>query len=37
MEISKKHKEIVLSRMQYMEENPEHYLSWDDIESNIKL
>jgi len=37
MDISEEQKKIVLSRMQYMEENPEHYLSWEDIESKIKL
>jgi hypothetical protein len=37
MDISEEQKEIVLSRMQYMEENPERYLSWEDIESKIKL
>lgn len=37
MDISEEQKEIVLSRMQYMEENPERYLCWEDIESKIKL
>lgn len=37
MDISEEQKEIVLSRMQYMEENPERCLSWEDIESKIKL
>ena len=37
MDISEEQKEIVLSRMQYMEENPERYLSWEDIDSKIKL
>ncbi len=28
--------EIVRSRIKQMEENPESYLSWEDIESMIK-
>ena len=36
-DISEEQQEIVLSRLQYMEENPERYLCWEDIESKIKL
>jgi len=35
--ITNEHKEIVLSRLQAMEEHPERCLSWEDIESKIKL
>ena len=35
--ISEEHKEIVRNRMQHMEEHPESCLSWEDIESKIRL
>lgn len=37
IDISEEHKEIVLKRIQRMEEFPESCLSWDDIERKIKL
>jgi hypothetical protein len=35
--ISEEHQKIVHNRIQHMEEYPESCLSWEDIESKIKL
>lgn len=36
IDIPEAHKEIVLNRIQKMEEHPESFLSWEDIEHKIK-
>ena len=37
IDIPEEHKEIVRSRIQKMEEQPESCLSWEDIDRKIKL
>jgi len=37
IDIPEEHKEIVRSRIQQMQENPESCFSWEDIERKIKL
>jgi hypothetical protein len=35
--IPEEHKKIVRQRLKHMEEHPESYLNWEDIERKIKL
>ena len=37
IEIPEVHKEIVRNRLQQMEEHPESFLSWEDIDRKMKL
>ena len=36
-DIPEEHKAIVLNRLKNIEENPESFLNWEDIEQKLKL